>query len=88
MKKSSANTLEDMAVRDFLVLKMIGKSYINVAMNHVLKKKQTTWQEVKKKKLHLTREDLIDCIQGLGPYYVKSIKKQIDEFGKKKKNPF
>ena len=77
-----------MAVRDFLILKMIGKSYINVAMDHVLKKKKVPYQEYKKAKLELTREDLTDCIQGLGPYYVKSIKKQINEFGKERKIRF
>ena len=88
MKKEPANTLEDMAMRDFLVLKIIGKSYINAAMDHVLKKEKTPWQELKKKKLGLTKEDLIDYINKLGSYYVKSIKKQINDFIKKRKIVF
>ena len=40
MKNESTNTIKEMAVRDFLVLKIIGKSYLNAAMDYVAKKEK------------------------------------------------
>lgn len=77
IKEDNPSPIEDEAIRDFLILKMIWKSYITNPKTVLAKKK-----------LKLSKEDLADCVQALGPYYVKSIKKQIDDFLKKRKTVF